>query len=71
MHLAQGIAAPSGNTLAGRIARKMFSGVHSTLHIETPGREIRVVLPNSTDIRFGDGDQVTVTWPANSTFPVA
>jgi spermidine/putrescine ABC transporter ATP-binding subunit len=71
MQLAQGTTSTSGNTLSGRVARKMFSGVNSTYHITTSGREIRVVLPNSSDVRFSDGDQVTVAWSSESTFPVS
>ena len=71
MQLAPGTAASSGNALTGRVIRKMFSGVSSTFHVETIGREIRIVVPNSTDTRLIDGDPVTVTWPADSTFPVA
>jgi len=71
MHLAPGTSASSGNALTGRVVRKMFSGVSSTFHVETIGREIRVVVPNATDTRLIDGDPVTVTWPADSTFPVA
>jgi len=71
MHLERGTPTSSENVLAGRVVRKMFSGVNSTLYIETLGREVRVVSPNSSDTRFDDGDQVTVTWSANNTFPVA
>ncbi|MBB2973161.1 ABC transporter ATP-binding protein [Mesorhizobium sp. RMAD-H1] len=71
MHLGKGTPTSSENTLAGRVVRKMFSGVSSTFHVETSGREIRVVVPNSSGTRFGSGDQVTVTWSAQNTFPVA
>jgi putative spermidine/putrescine transport system ATP-binding protein len=70
MQLSQGAAAPSENMLVGRVVRKMFSGVNSTLHIETLGREIRVVVPNSSNNRFNEGDEVTAIWSAHSTFPV-
>lgn len=71
MHLERGTPTSSENVLAGRVVRKMFSGVNSTLYIETLGCEVRVVSPNSSDTRFDDGDQVRVTWSANNTFPVA
>ncbi|UVC12184.1 ABC transporter ATP-binding protein (plasmid) [Rhizobium sp. TH2] len=70
MRLESGTGAPSENALTGRVVRKMFSGVNSTFHVETIGREIRVVVPNSTDTHLTDGDPVTVTWSARSTFPV-
>lgn len=70
MHLMQQTAPSSENGLTGRVIRKMFSGVNSTFHIEALDREIRVVVPSSGDTRFDAGDQVTVTWSANSTFSV-
>jgi spermidine/putrescine ABC transporter ATP-binding subunit len=63
--------APEKNTVAGRVKSRMFSGVNSTFHVEAIGREIRVIVPNSNGTRLDDGDQVTVSWSANSTFPVA
>jgi putative spermidine/putrescine transport system ATP-binding protein len=71
MQLAQAATSSSGNTLGGRVIRKMFSGVNSTFHVETLGREIRVVVTNSADIRFQEGDPVSVIWSAANTFPVA
>jgi putative spermidine/putrescine transport system ATP-binding protein len=71
IQLAQGGSANAENMLDGRVVRKMFSGVNSTFHVETAGGEIRVVVPNSSDARFDDGEAVTVTWSAASTFPVA
>jgi spermidine/putrescine ABC transporter ATP-binding subunit len=70
MQLAHGNFLSSDNALSGVVTRKMFSGVNSTFHVETPGREIRVVVPNSSEIGFGAGDPVTITWSAKSTFPV-
>jgi putative spermidine/putrescine transport system ATP-binding protein len=63
--------AQAGNRLAGRVVRKMFSGVNSTYHVETAGREMRVVVPNSGAAHFGDGEPVTLRWLAEDTFPVA
>ena len=71
MQLAQGTAMPVENTLAGRVARRMFAGINSTLQVETHDGAIHVVLPNSSNARFNEGDQVTVAWSADSTFPVA
>jgi spermidine/putrescine ABC transporter ATP-binding subunit len=71
MRLESGIAATSENALTGRISRKIFSGVHSTFYIDASGRQVRVVVPNSSGDRFDDHDQVTVMWSAESTFPVA
>jgi spermidine/putrescine ABC transporter ATP-binding subunit len=70
IRLAHGTAGSGENVLLGRITRKMFSGVNSTFHIETSDREIRVVLPNSSEIRFDDGDTVTASWSADDTLPV-
>ncbi|MGV3548644.1 ABC transporter ATP-binding protein [Rhizobium sp.] len=74
MRLTRGVTgAETGgeNSLTGRIVRRMFAGVNSTVHIEAPGREIRVVLPNSSETRFGDGETVTVHWSAANTLAVA
>ena len=58
------------NVVRGRVKTRMFSGVNSTFHIEALGREIRVIVPNSTSTRLAEGEQVTMSWPAHSTFPV-
>ncbi len=60
----------SDNALSGHVTRKMFSGVNSTFHVETPVQEIRVVVPNSSATPIRDGDPVTVSWSADSTLPV-
>ena len=71
MRLVSDAAAADENALSGRILRRMFAGVNSTFFIEFGGREIRVVVPNARPVPFGDGETVTVTWPAESTIPVA
>jgi putative spermidine/putrescine transport system ATP-binding protein len=58
------------NTLSGRVVRKMFSGVSSTYHVHANGRDMRIVVPNFGQAHFGDGDQVTMRWSAEDTFPV-
>jgi len=64
-------AAPSDNTIKGRIIRRLFAGVNSTLFVEAFGSEIRVVVPNSGVETLRDGEQVTLTWSRESTIPVA
>jgi spermidine/putrescine ABC transporter ATP-binding subunit len=59
------------NTVPGRVKSRMFSGVNSTFHVETLGREIRVIVPNSSSTRPAEGDRVTLSWSAGSTLPVA
>ncbi|MBX9457556.1 MAG: ABC transporter ATP-binding protein [Rhizobium sp.] len=71
MRLVEGDTASSDNVLTGTVIRRMFSGVSSTLHVETAGGEIRVVVPNAGDSRLRDGAPVTIAWSADSTFPVA
>jgi putative spermidine/putrescine transport system ATP-binding protein len=71
MQLAQATAPPSENALAGHVVRKMFSGVNSTFHVEALGRDIRVLVANSSEVRFQEGDPVSVVWSAANTFPVA
>jgi spermidine/putrescine ABC transporter ATP-binding subunit len=63
--------APETNAVPGRVRSRMFSGVNSTFQVEALGREIRVIVPNSNSTRLADGDQVTVAWSAENTFPVA
>ena len=71
MQLQPATEAPTGNALTGRVLRKQFSGVNSTYHIQTKAGEISVVVPNSSDRRFGIDEMVTATWSADSAFPVA
>jgi putative spermidine/putrescine transport system ATP-binding protein len=60
------------NTVPGRVKGRMFSGVNSTFHIAALGRDMRVVVPNSSGgTRLAEGDPVTLSWPADSTFQVA
>ena len=70
MQLTAPNAAASENELVGRIVRRIFSGINSTFHVERPGHQIRVVVPNADNTPFHEGDLVTVTWPAKSTFSV-
>jgi len=69
--VAAGTPVPEKNAVSGRIKSRMFSGVNSTFYIEALGREIRVIVPNSSSTRLADGDPVTVSWSAESMFPVA
>jgi spermidine/putrescine ABC transporter ATP-binding subunit len=70
MRIVTDSAPKSDNTLPGRILRRLFSGVSSTLFIDTPVGEIRVILPNSGDEILADGQPVHVTWPAATTIVV-
>jgi len=63
--------APAENAVPGRVKSRMFSGVNSTFHIEALDREIRVIVPNSSSTRLAEGDQVTLSWSADSTLPLA
>jgi spermidine/putrescine ABC transporter ATP-binding subunit len=63
--------ASADNTAPGRVKSRMFSGINSTIHIEALGREIRVIVPNSSGTRLAEGDQVTLCWSADSTLPLA
>jgi len=66
-----GSPASADNSVPGRVKSRMFSGVNSTFHIEALGREIRVIVPNSSSTRLAEGDEVILSWSAGSTFAVA
>jgi putative spermidine/putrescine transport system ATP-binding protein/spermidine/putrescine transport system ATP-binding protein len=64
-------AAASDNAIQGRVIRRLFAGVSSTLFVEALGSETRVVVPNSGAGTLRDGENVTLTWSKESTIPVA
>ena len=60
----------SDNTARGKITRRMFAGVSSTLFLECLGMTMRVIVPNAGMLALKDGEEIDITWSKESTMPV-
>ncbi|MDB5522471.1 MAG: polyamine transporter ATP-binding protein [Rhizobium sp.] len=67
--LADGVAA-SDNKVRGKITRRMFAGVSSTVFVDCLGMTMRVVVPNAGMELLRDGEEISLTWSKESTIPV-
>jgi putative spermidine/putrescine transport system ATP-binding protein len=62
--------APRDNVVHGKIIRRMFAGVSSTLFVECLGMTMRVLVPNAGMELLRDGEEIGLTWSKDSTIPV-
>jgi putative spermidine/putrescine transport system ATP-binding protein len=61
---------PADNMVRGKIVRRMFAGVSSTLFVETLGMTMRVIIPNAGMLALKDGQDVTLGWSRESAIAV-
>ncbi|HMM62629.1 MAG TPA: ABC transporter ATP-binding protein [Mesorhizobium sp.] len=65
-------AAPdlAGNTLRGRVSKRIFAGNSSTYFVERAGQTIKVLVRNDGSGRLAEGQDVVLRWSPQSTVPV-
>jgi ABC-type Fe3+/spermidine/putrescine transport system ATPase subunit len=68
--LQAGDAPPLDNAIRGRIVRRIFAGIISTLFVDCGTTTMRVVIPNAGAEPLKDGAEVVLTWSRDSTIPV-
>jgi len=66
------VAAPArlpeaGNSLTGRVSKRMFAGNSSTYFIDRDGETIKVLVQNDGQEKFDEGQNVVLSWTAAST----
>ncbi len=64
-------AAATENRLTGRVSRRIFAGQSSTYFVERAGETIKVIVHNDGQARLAEGEDVVLSWSAESTVPIS
>jgi putative spermidine/putrescine transport system ATP-binding protein len=64
-------AAEAGNSLKGRVSKRIFAGNSSTYFVDRDGETIKVLVQNAGQDRLVEGQEVVLNWSPESTVLVA
>ena len=64
-------AAEAGNSLRGRVSKRIFAGNSSTYFVDRDGETIKVLVQNAGQDRLVEGQEVVLNWSPESTVLIA